>query len=70
MSFISIVFVVTVPIMSLLNSIGRGEGLNEFGHLLSQLQQGAIWSLCSCGLFIFIGLAVLWIFYSPLMQAT
>ena len=44
MSFISIIFVITVPIMSLLNSIGRGEGLNEFEHLFSQLQQGAIWS--------------------------
>jgi hypothetical protein len=45
MSFISIVFVITVPIMSLLNSIGREEGLNEFEHLFSQLQQGEIWSL-------------------------
>ena len=42
---IAIVFVITVPIVSLINSIGRGEGLNEFEHLLNQLQQGVIWSI-------------------------
>ncbi|MEW5549971.1 hypothetical protein ABGT22_08345 [Peribacillus frigoritolerans] len=45
MSFISIVFVITLPIISLIQGIGRGEGLNEFEHLVSQLQEGAIWSL-------------------------
>jgi hypothetical protein len=45
LSIIAIVFAITVPIIGLVNSIGRAEGLNEFEHLLNQLQQGAIWSI-------------------------
>jgi hypothetical protein len=45
LSIINIVFVVTVPITALLNSIGRVEGINEFEHLVGQLQQGEIWSM-------------------------
>jgi hypothetical protein len=44
-SIINIVFVVTVPITALLNSIGRVEGINEVEHLIGQLQQGEIWSI-------------------------
>ncbi|WP_203364566.1 hypothetical protein [Bacillus sp. REN10] len=45
LSVLAIVFTLTVPIVSLINSIGRVEGMNEFEHLVSQLQQGAIWSV-------------------------
>lgn len=45
LSILAIIFAVTVPIISLINSIGRAEGMNEFEHLISQLQQGAIWSM-------------------------
>jgi hypothetical protein len=45
LSIIAIVFTITVLIISLLNSIGRAEGINEFEHLLKQLQQGSIWSI-------------------------
>jgi hypothetical protein len=45
MSFVAIVIVITVPMMILLNSIGREEGLNEVEYLLSQLQQGSMWSI-------------------------
>lgn len=45
LSICAIVFALTVPIISLINSIGRAEEMNEFEHLLSQLQQGAIWSI-------------------------
>ncbi|OPA78718.1 MULTISPECIES: hypothetical protein [Paenibacillus] len=45
LSMVAIVFTVTIPIIGLINSIGRAEGINEFEHLIIQLQQGAIWSI-------------------------
>lgn len=45
LSFVTLMFTVTIPIIFLINSIGRTEGMNEFEHLISQLQQGAIWSI-------------------------
>ncbi|MDQ0232656.1 hypothetical protein [Metabacillus malikii] len=44
-SFLVILLAVTVPIVSLINSIGRAESMNEFAHFISQLQHGAIWSI-------------------------
>jgi len=44
-SITAIVLTMTVPIISLVNSIGRAEELNEFEHLVLQLQQGSIWSI-------------------------
>jgi hypothetical protein len=44
-SVVAIILTVTVPIISLINSMGRTEGMNEFEHLVSQLQQGSIWSI-------------------------
>lgn len=43
-SIITIILTITVPISSMLNSIGRAKGDNEFEHLVTQLQQGSIWS--------------------------
>lgn len=45
LSIIAIIFTMTIPLVSLIYSIGRSEGHNEFEHLFSQLQQGAIWSI-------------------------
>ncbi|WP_349409687.1 hypothetical protein [Pseudalkalibacillus sp. SCS-8] len=45
LSVVAILFTVTIPIISLINSIGRAEGINEFEHFVSQLQQGAVWSI-------------------------
>ncbi|WP_421379677.1 hypothetical protein ACOJQI_16005 [Bacillus salacetis] len=45
LSIVAIMISVTVPIVSLLSSTGRGDGMNEFEHFVSQLQQGAIWSI-------------------------
>lgn len=45
LSMVAIVFTVTIPIIGLINSIGRAEGINEYEHLISQLQQGEIWSM-------------------------
>ncbi|RDU38038.1 hypothetical protein DRW41_00215 [Neobacillus piezotolerans] len=47
LSILAIVLTITVPIISMFNSIGRAEGMNEFEHLITQLQQGAIWSIYS-----------------------
>ncbi|SDZ84741.1 hypothetical protein SAMN05421743_101406 [Thalassobacillus cyri] len=44
-SVAAFVFTITVPIVSLISSIGRTEGMNEFEYLVSQLQQGAVWSI-------------------------
>ena len=43
LSFIAIVLTLIIPLVSLINSIGRPEEMNEFEYLVSQLQQGAIW---------------------------
>ncbi|MGJ7922604.1 hypothetical protein [Neobacillus sp. LXY-4] len=43
-SIITIVLTITVPINSMLNSIGRAKGDNELEHLVTQLQLGSIWS--------------------------
>ena len=45
LSFIAIVLTLIIPLVSLINSIGRPEEMNEFEYLVSQLQQGAIWSV-------------------------
>nr|WP_233710995.1 hypothetical protein [Lederbergia citrisecunda] len=47
MSLITIILTVTIPIVSVIHSIGRIEGHNEVEHFLSQLQQGAIWAIYS-----------------------
>ncbi len=45
LSFIAIVLTLAIPLVSLINSIGRPEEMDEFEYLVSQLQQGAIWSV-------------------------
>lgn len=44
-SLIAIVVTVTVPLISIVNSIGRAEGHNELEHLFHQLLQGSTWSI-------------------------
>ncbi|MCP3026452.1 hypothetical protein [Halobacillus sp. A5] len=44
-SIVAVLFTITVPIVSLINSIGRPRGLNEFDYLVSQIQHGAFWSV-------------------------
>ncbi len=61
LSVLTIVFTLTVPIISFLNSIGRGEGMNEFEHFISQLQQGTIWSIYTTIGYIFI--VVWWVLF-------
>lgn len=59
LSILTIGFTVTIPIISLINSIGRVEGMNEFEHLFSQLRQGAVWSIFTVIGYIF--LLVWWV---------
>lgn len=61
LSILAIIFVITVPIISLINSIERPAGTNEFEYLINNLQQGFIWSI-----FIIIGylfLLVWWLLF-------
>ncbi|MGR3764115.1 hypothetical protein [Rossellomorea sp. NS-SX7] len=44
MSWLAILFTITIPMVGFMNSIGRAHEMNEFEHLISQLQEGAVWS--------------------------
>jgi hypothetical protein len=44
-SIITICVSISVPIVCLINSIGRAYGLNEFEHFITQIKQGSIWSI-------------------------
>lgn len=65
LSVLAIVFVIIVPVDNILNSIGRAEGMNEFEHLVSQLEQGANWAIFSIigHLFLLMFLLLWWIFF-------
>ncbi|MFJ7736454.1 hypothetical protein ACIQ2D_08920 [Lysinibacillus sp. NPDC097287] len=45
LSVITIVLTLSVPIITVANSIGREKGVNEFEHLVTHLQQGSFWSV-------------------------
>lgn len=59
LSLLVIWIAITVPIVGLLNSIGRFDELNEFQHLVNELHQGALWAWYACSGYLF--LAVWWI---------
>lgn len=61
LSTIAIVLSVTVPIISIINSIGRSEGMNEFEHFVVQLQQGFIWPILTIIGYLY--LLVWWMFF-------
>ncbi|SIS52128.1 hypothetical protein [Salimicrobium flavidum] len=61
LSVVAIMITIIAPTVSLLNSIGRARGMNEFEHLVSQLQQGAIWSILVVIGYLF--LLVWWAFF-------
>jgi len=46
-SSFTIIFVCTIPLISLIYSIERQEGLNEFEYFIDQLQQGEVWTIYS-----------------------
>lgn len=57
-SILSIILTITIPIFSLINSIGREEGIDEFEYLLNQLQLCSPWAL-----YVFIGYLYLFIWW-------
>ncbi len=44
-SIITIILVMSIPIISMINSIGRKKGVDEFEHFITQLQQGFNWPI-------------------------
>ena len=59
MSLLVIWVAITVPIVGLLNSIVAPPELNEFQHLVSELQQGLLWAWYVCSGYLI--LVVWWI---------
>lgn len=35
----------TIPIISIINSMGREKGVDEFEHFITHLQQGSTWTI-------------------------
>jgi hypothetical protein len=58
MALLVIWVAITVPI-ALLNSIVAPPELNEYQHLVSELQQGSLWAVYACSGYLF--LVVWWI---------
>ncbi|MCR8966079.1 hypothetical protein O0550_23315 [Brevibacillus halotolerans] len=46
-SSFTIIFVCTIPLIGLIHSIERQDGLNEFEYFRGQLQQGEMWTIYS-----------------------
>ncbi|RFB11411.1 hypothetical protein DZB84_21005 [Bacillus sp. HNG] len=61
LSILAIVFIILIPIVSILNSIGRAPGIDEYEHLISQLQLGATWSIFTIIAYMF--LLVWWVLF-------
>jgi hypothetical protein len=50
LSILVIVIAISIPIVGILNSVPRPDGLNEFEHIFIMLQEGAMWSVyIACG---------------------
>ena len=44
-SVLTVVITLMMPIIAFLNSVGRKEGIDEWQHLVMELQQGALWAI-------------------------
>jgi hypothetical protein len=45
LSFLTVIFVITIPILSVMFGIGREEGYNEFEHLWKELIHFQLWAV-------------------------
>ena len=54
---LDIIIPISMPIIGIVNSIGRGPGINELEHLVSEIQVGAFWA-------IYVAFALLYIIFS------
>jgi len=61
LSIITIVLTITIPIISIINSIGREKGVDEFEQLVTHLQQGSPWSIYAIIGFLY--LLIWWIMF-------
>jgi len=46
-SILAILFAITIPLIGILNSIERTQGINEFEYLFIQLQKASLWAIYS-----------------------
>lgn len=60
LSIINLIILITVPVVSFINSIGR-IAPNEFQHLIIQLMQGSLWAIYVCAGYLFI--LIWWILF-------
>ncbi|MCF6411417.1 hypothetical protein [Pseudalkalibacillus salsuginis] len=44
LSVVAIVFVISTPLIGLINNMGRKVGDNELEHLITSMQQGSVWA--------------------------
>ncbi|RHW39060.1 hypothetical protein D1B31_13950 [Neobacillus notoginsengisoli] len=63
LSVFAIALTITIPIIGLINSIGREDGMNEFEHLVAQLQLGSLWAI-----YVAMGLFYLLIYWAVLLK--
>lgn len=45
LSIVAIIFILTAPVIGMINTIEREYGINEFEHLVAHLQQGSLWAI-------------------------
>jgi len=58
-SILTIILAMTLPIISIINSIGREKGVDEFEHFITQLQQGFNWPI-----FVIVGFFYLFVWWA------
>ncbi len=61
MAMVAILVIISVPMISLMNSIGRPLEMNEFEFLVKELQQGALWAVFTIAGYIYI---LIWFVFS------
>ena len=54
LAMIAILVIISVPMVSLMNSIGRPLEMSEFEFLLRELKQGALWSIFTIAGYLYI----------------
>lgn len=45
LSIVAVVLTFSIPVVQIINSVGRSEGINEIEHWITQLQLGSFWAI-------------------------
>lgn len=61
LAMIAILVIISVPMVSLMNSIGRPLGMNEFEFLAREFKQGALWAILTTTGYLYL---LVWFFLS------